>query len=43
LPGCITCGDTVEEAVGMAEDAIRAYIESMKKRGGEIHERQLWS
>lgn len=36
LPGCITYGGTVEEAVRMAEDAIRGYIESMKKHGEEI-------
>lgn len=36
LPGCITYGDTVEEAGKMAEDAIRAYLESMKKHGEEI-------
>lgn len=36
LPGCVTYGETVEEAVKMAEDAIRAYLESMKKHGEEI-------
>lgn len=36
LPGCITYGETVEEAGKMAEDAIRAYLESMKKHGEEI-------
>lgn len=36
LPGCITYGDTVEDAVKMAEDAILAYLGSMKKRGEEI-------
>jgi len=36
LPGCITYGDNVEDAVKMAEDAIRAYIASMKKHGEEI-------
>lgn len=36
LPGCITYGKTVDEAVSMAEDAIRAYLESMKKHGEEI-------
>ncbi|MCL5062830.1 MAG: type II toxin-antitoxin system HicB family antitoxin [Nitrospirae bacterium] len=36
LPGCITYGDTVEDAVKMAEDAIVAYLESMKKHGEEI-------
>lgn len=32
--GCITYGDTVEDAVKMAEDAIVAYLESMKKWWG---------
>ena len=36
LPGCITYGDTVEDAAKMAEDAIRAYIASMKKHGEDI-------
>ncbi|MCL5237907.1 MAG: type II toxin-antitoxin system HicB family antitoxin [Nitrospirae bacterium] len=36
LPGCITYGNTVEDALKMAEDAIRAYIASMRKHGEEI-------
>ncbi len=36
LPGCISYGDTTEEAVKMGEDAIRCYLESMKKHGEEI-------
>lgn len=36
LPGCVTYGATREEASTMAEDAIRAYLESMKKHGEEI-------
>jgi antitoxin HicB len=31
LPGLVTEGDTLEEARAMAEDAIRAYIESLGK------------
>jgi predicted RNase H-like HicB family nuclease len=31
LPGCITYGKTVEEARKMALDAIKAYLESIKK------------
>lgn len=31
LPGCVTEGDTLEEAVAMAKDAISVYIESLKK------------
>jgi predicted RNase H-like HicB family nuclease len=36
LQGCITHGDTVEDALKMAEDAIRAYIASMKKHGEDV-------
>jgi predicted RNase H-like HicB family nuclease len=36
LSGCITYGDTLEEAVKMGEEAISCYLESMKKHGEEI-------
>ena len=36
LQGCITHGDTVEDSLKMAEDAIRAYIASMKKHGEDV-------
>ena len=36
LQGCITHGDTIEDALQMAEDAIRAYIVSMKKHGEDV-------
>ncbi len=29
LPGCITYGKTVEEAIDMAKDAIKGYVESL--------------
>ncbi len=29
LPGCVTCGKTVEEAIEMARDAITGYVESL--------------
>lgn len=29
LPGCITEGDTIEEAIAMAKEAIQLYIESL--------------
>lgn len=29
LPGCITEGDTLEEAIAMAKEAIQLYIESL--------------
>ncbi|MCR4405958.1 MAG: type II toxin-antitoxin system HicB family antitoxin [Anaerolineae bacterium] len=36
LPGCITYGDTIEEAIEMAKEAIELYIESLKEHGEEI-------
>ena len=33
LPGCITHGDTVEEAAAYAQEAIAAYVESLTARG----------
>jgi predicted RNase H-like HicB family nuclease len=36
LPGCITQGDTVEEALVMAKEAIELYLEELHERGEEI-------
>lgn len=36
LPGCITFGKTVEEAKKMAKDAIKIYLESLRKHGETI-------
>lgn len=36
LPGLVTEGDTLEEARAMARDAIRAYLESLRKDGQPI-------
>lgn len=33
LPGCITYGDTIEEAKEMAKEAIELYLESQKTHG----------
>jgi antitoxin HicB len=33
LPGCITYGENIDEAISMAEDAIGLYIEELKSRG----------
>jgi predicted RNase H-like HicB family nuclease len=33
LPGLVTEGDTLDEARQMAQEAIRGYIESLKKDG----------
>ena len=36
LPGCITYGDTVDEAIQMSKEAISLYIESLQEHGEEI-------
>ncbi len=36
LPGCVTFGETIEEAVQMAREAIELYLESLK-----IHEEPI--
>lgn len=36
LPGLVTEGDTLEEARVMATDAIKGYLESLKKDGEPI-------
>ena len=38
LPGCITCGETVESAVANALDAKNAWLEAAMEDGIEIHE-----
>lgn len=35
LPGCLTYGHTVEEALEMAKEAIEGFIECMMARGEE--------
>jgi len=36
LPGLVTEGDTMEEARRMAKDALRGYLESLRKDGLSI-------
>ena len=38
LPGCLTCGNTVEEAVKYAEDAKRSWLEAAVEDELEIKE-----
>lgn len=38
LPGCITCGETVESAVANALDAKKAWIEAALEEGISIYE-----
>jgi predicted RNase H-like HicB family nuclease len=36
LSGCVTYGETIEEAIDMAKEAIELYIESLRKHGEMI-------
>lgn len=36
LPGCITCGDSLESAVSNAEDAKRAWLGAAMEEGQDI-------
>ena len=36
LPGCVTQGETVDEALVMIKDAIQGYITSLQKHGAPI-------
>jgi antitoxin HicB len=40
LPGCITQGETLEEAIAMARDAIHVHIESLIEDGESVPEEQ---
>ncbi|MBR1369404.1 antitoxin HicB [Methanocalculus chunghsingensis] len=36
LPGCITFGETIDEAIDMAKEAIEIYIEHLLEKGEEV-------
>ena len=36
LPGCVTFGSDLQEAKKMAKDAIKAYLESLKKHSEPV-------
>jgi antitoxin HicB len=38
LPGCITQGNTLEEVIALAGDAIRGFLEALAKDGQPIPE-----
>ena len=40
LPGCVTQGETLEEAIAMAKDAIRLHIEALIENGEPVPEEQ---
>ena len=38
LPGCVTEGDTLEEAIAMAKDAIALYVSDLEAHGEPVPE-----
>ena len=36
LPGCVTCGKTMEDAIEMSRDAITGYVESLIEDGEPV-------
>jgi predicted RNase H-like HicB family nuclease len=36
LPGCITYGEDIDEAIAMGKEAIELYIEALQERGETI-------
>ena len=38
LPGCMTCGDTIENAIEMGEDARKCWIDSALRDGDHVPE-----
>lgn len=38
LPGCVSCGDTPEEARAMIREAIRGHLQLMRETGEPIPE-----
>lgn len=41
LPGCISYGESLEEAKEMIKDAIEGYIVSMEKHGEELPDDEI--
>jgi antitoxin HicB len=36
LPGCFTQGETIDEAIAMAKEAISLYVESLEEDGEPV-------
>ena len=36
LPGCVTYGEDIDEAIAMAREAIELYIEELQSRGESV-------
>ena len=43
LPGCITCGDTIESAVANGADAKKAWLEAALEDGLNLSEAEIRS
>ena len=43
LPGCVTQGDTYEEAVSMAYEAIEGFVEALAKAGEPVPDGHITS
>ena len=38
LPGCIACGDTIEETRQLIKEAIELYVEALREEGKPVPE-----
>ena len=38
LPGCVTCGDTIEEVQTLIQEAVTAHLESLRAHGEPVPE-----
>ena len=38
LPGCVACGDTLEETEGLMKEAMKLYVEALKQAGQPVPE-----
>jgi predicted RNase H-like HicB family nuclease len=38
LPGCVSCGDTVDEVKESIREAVRAHIDSLRRHGEPVPE-----
>jgi predicted RNase H-like HicB family nuclease len=36
LPGCVSCGDSVEEVKSSIDEAVRLHIESLRRHGETV-------
>lgn len=36
LPGCVSCGDTAEEAQSLIEEAVRLHIDSLRRHNEPV-------